>query len=69
MDSETITDRLLRPREVAALLGVSRAQVYAPNFQAALGAVRILGSLRYRASAVETAMRHGIQAPDKETAR
>lgn len=54
-------DRLLKPTEVARLLGISRSQTYSERLQRALGAVRILGGVRYRASAVRRAQIEGIQ--------
>lgn len=58
-------DRLLRPREVAAMLGISRQEVYSSRFQTTLGAVHVLRALRFRESAVLAAMAHGVQDPAK----
>lgn len=56
-------DRLLTPQEVAILFGVSRQQAYSPRLKRALGAVAILGSVRYRLSRVQDALRHGVPDP------
>lgn len=53
-------DRLLTPQEVAFVLGVSRQQAYSRRFKAALGSVTILGSVRYRLSAVQRALQYGV---------
>jgi predicted DNA-binding transcriptional regulator AlpA len=68
MEDRGIKDRMLKPNEVARLLDVSRAQVYTEKFQKALGGVHILGSLRYRESAVLAAMQGGAQVLTEESA-
>ena len=49
MDIENLTNyRLLRPAEVAKILGISRAQVYRLIQMGEIPSVRILGSIRVR---------------------
>ena len=60
-------DRLLRPRDVAEILGVSRALVYRADFVSALRGVHLFGALRFRRSAVLAVLEHGIPAATDET--